>query len=666
MLCSQVRRIHCFFYLLVCIAVFVILTACRPQKGCEILSPDQKIRVMVSAVDENDQPVLNYSVWFNDESIVSCSPLGISFFDGTSLQDNLEIIDTRDSTIDETYRMPFGKSSSVRNHCNEAVIRLQDSSGRRINLVFRVFDDGIGFRYVIPEQEHFDSLEIASELTSFRFNDDHKYWGLHLNSFRTSYEQEYTVDVLSEIPPEDIIALPMLVRKTDHAWISLTEAALVNYAGMYLKAASDNSTMLVAALSPRKDNASIAVMATTPLATPWRVMIIGNDPGRLAESNIVLNLNEPCTFDYSWVKPGLAIDDWNNDQTVKGTGWEGAMDNRTMKHFIDFCGDYGLQYMSIDAGWYGADWLDITLDLTRPIPEIDIPMLVSYARERNVEIFLWTLSAVLKKQLDEALAQFNEWGIKGFNTDFFDSDDQETVNLVNQITQKAADHKLMVEFHGIYKPTGLSRTWPNLLAHEAVLGLEYSKWDSKPTPEHNCILPFTRMLAGPMDYIVTGFTNKTEEDFKIVWDEFNALGTRCHHLAQLVIFETGFQVLGDYPGNYRNNPGSELFRDIPVGWDETKVLHAKVGDYVTIARRKGDQWFIGSITDWTERSFDISLDFLDPGQYDARIYADGTDAAVRPADITISMVRITSQVSFTIHMAPGGGQVVHLVPVKVD
>jgi len=663
-MCNNSCKPDKIFHILLYILIFIASTGCGRQTGCEIFSPDGKIRVSVATIDENRRPLLNYSVWYNNEFIVSCSPLGIRFADGSSFQENLEVISFRDSTIDETYTMPFGKTSSVHNHCNEKVISLQDQTGHRLQLIFRVFNDGIGFRYIIPGQDVPDTLEISAELTSFRFTGDYKYWGLHLNSYRTAYEKEYTVDVLSEIPPEDIIALPMLVRKSDHAWIALTEAALVNYAGMYLKTAGVNSTMLVASLSPRKDNPAIAVRAATPLTTPWCVMIIGDDPGRLVESNIVLNLNEPCSFDYSWVRPGLAIDDWNNDQTVKSTGWEGAMDNRTMKHFIDFCGDYGLQYMSIDAGWSGADYMDTTVDLTRPIPAIDIPMLVSYARQHHVEIFLWTLSTVLKKQLEEALTQFNAWGIKGFNTDFFDSDDQETVNLVNHITQTAAEHKLMVEFHGIYKPTGLSRTYPNLLAHEAVLGLEYSKWDRKPTPEHNCILPFTRMLAGPMDYIVTGFTNRTENDFRIVWDEFNAMGTRCHQLAQLVIFETGFHVLGDYPDNYRNSPGSELFRDIPVSWDETRVLRAKPGDYIVIARRKGEQWFTGSITDWAARSLVIPLDFLNQGSYDAHIYADGPDAASRATDITISTARVTEKDSLNINMAPGGGHIMHFVPVR--
>ena len=652
------------FFLQLFVTILCSSTGCHIQRNCEISSPDGQIRVSVATVDEKNRPVLNYSVWYNDEDILSCSTLGIGFADGSSFQENLKIISFRDSTIDETYTMPFGKTSSVHNLCNEKVINLQDQAGRKLKLIFRVFNDGIGFRYIIPGQGTPDTLEISRELTSFAFTGDPKYWGLHVNSYRTAYENEYTVDVLSEIPPEDIIALPLLVRKSEHAWVAITEAALVNYAGMYLKISNENSTILLASLSPRKDNPTIAVKAATPLITPWRVMIIGDDPGRLVESNIVLNLNEPSSADFSWVRPGLAIDDLNNDQTVKSTGWEGAMDNRTMKHFIDFCGDYGLQYMSIDAGWYGLDYMDTTLDLTRPVPEIDIPMLVSYARQKNLGVFLWTLSGALKKQLEEALTQFNKWDIKGFNTDFFDSDDQETVSLVNHITEVAAAHRLMVEFHGIYKPTGLSRTYPNLLAHEAVLGLEYSKWDRKPTPEHNCILPFTRMLAGPMDYIVTGFTNRTEKDFKIVWDEFNAMGTRCHQLAQLVIFETGFQVLGDYPDNYRNSPGSELFRDIPVNWDETRVLKARVGDYITIARRHGEQWFLGSFTDWSARTLVIPLDFLNPGTYETRTWADGPDAASSPTDIITRTVRVSEKDSLNIIMAPGGGHIAHLVPIR--
>ena len=639
-----------------------LLFSCKQPDQLSLISPDGRIKVLirVNSIDPGNLP--SYDVIFNDQSILQNSVLGIELMGNQVIGIKSSLLDVEESVIDETYRMPFGKSSEVHNYARETSLHLRDENGIHLYIVFRLYNDGVAFRYHIPDQDELTDFEITAELSSFHFSGDFKYWGLHLDSYRTAYEKEYTNDFISAIDSGSIIGLPFLARVSEDAWMAITEAALVNYAGIYLKSSGINNPQLFTSLSPRKDNPDVCVKGLTPLYTPWRVIMIADDPGRFVESNIVLNLNEPCEFDFSWVKPGLAIDDWNNDQTVKSTGWEGAMDTRTMKHFIDFCGDYGLDYMSIDAGWYGADWSDTTLDLTRPIPDIDIPWLVWYAKERNVDIFLWTLSNLMEKQIDEVFPLFNEWGIKGINVDFFDSDDQETVNLVNSITKKAAENKLLVEFHGIYKPTGLSRTYPNLLAHEAVLGLEYSKWDRKPTPEHNCILPFTRMLAGPMDYIVVGFSNKTLEDFEIIWDEFNTLGTRCHQLATLIIFETGFQVLGDYPDNYRDKAGSDLFKNIPVQWDETRVIHAEVGDYITIARRHEQQWFIGTITDWTERDLSISLGFLDEGEYHAEIYEDGPNANNEPTSVRYYQIGVNKGTTIHMPLAEGGGHVARIYP----
>lgn len=652
------------FLLPIVIAFTGSLSSCGQPDTLLLKSPDGSIRVVFHTNPDRPAGLPSYDIIFNGQPIIHSADLGIELRGKQVVGMHSVLLDTERSAIDETYRMPFGKSAEIRNYANETSLQLRDENGIHLSVIFRLYNDGVAFRYYLPEQEKLDEFEITAELTSFPCNGDFEYWGLHLDSYRTAYEKEYTNDLLSTIISDTIIGLPFLARAAEDAWMAITEAVLVNYAGMYLKPAGEDSLALMASLSPRKDDPDVCVKGITPAYSPWRVVMIADDPGRLVESNIVLNLNQPCAFDFSWVKPGLAIDDWNNDQTVKGTGWEGAMDTRTMKHFIDFCADYGLAYMSIDAGWYGADWSDTTLDLTRPVPEIDIPLLVAYARERNVDIFLWTHSHLMEKQIDEVLPLFNEWGIKGFNVDFFDSDDQQTVNLVNAITEKAAGHQLHVEFHGIYKPTGLSRTYPNLLAHEAVLGLEYSKWDRKPTPEHNCILPFTRMLAGPMDYIVAGFTNKTEEDFEIIWDEFNTLGTRCHQLATLIIFETGFLVLGDYPDNYRDQPGSGLFRHIPVQWDESRVLHARIGDYVSIARRQRQQWYIGTITDWTERDLSINLDFLETGEYIAEIYEDGPNANSEPTEVSHYQITVDDRTTLNVHMSRGGGHVARICPVQ--
>ena len=648
---------------LLCFIILLSFISCHSSIDTFTSSPDGNIQISLRTNGGQSGDRLSYEIRFNDFIFIEDSPLGFEFSDGLDLFKNFRIINIEDSIIKEDYYMPFGKSSGINSISHQKTIMLENDSGYRLHIIFRVFDDGLGIRYYFPDQEEYEKIEIAKELTGFNFTGDYKYWGLHLDSYTTAYEKEYTVDVLTEIPRNSLIGLPLLVRVNPGLWVAITEAALLDYAGMYLQPSKDNTTSLSSVLAPLKNSPGISVQTQAPRYTPWRVLFITNNPGKLIESNLVLNLNDPPDQDFSWVKPGLAIDDWNNDQTVKGTGWEGAMDTRTMKHFIDFCADYGLDYMSIDAGWYGANWSDTTLDLTKPIPGIDIPFLVQYADDKDVGIFLWTLSNLLNKQIDEVLPLFKKWGVKGFNVDFFDRDDQETVNRVNSIIRKAAESEFMLEFHGIYKPTGLSRTYPNLLAHEAVLGLEYAKWDRKPTPEHNCILPFTRMLAGPMDYIVVGFTNKTPEEYNIVWDEFNSLGTRCHHLAQLIIFETGFQVLGDFPDNYRDSFGADLFSKVTVSWDETKVIQAKVGDYVSIARRKGKEWFIGTITDWTSRSLSIPLTFLEEETYIAEMYRDTKESNDNPQMGLYEKFEVSKSDVLKIYLASGGGNVIHISPI---
>lgn len=637
-----------------------LLVSCHADSSNDVFSPDGRILVSLNTHGLETGNQLTYDVQYKGRILLKDSPLGFVFSDAMELGRSFSVIDIKDTTIREAYTMPYGKSSHIQSLSNQKTFILRDPEGLELHVIIRAFDDGLGFRYYFPALPQYENMEIVRELTSFSFSGDYTYWGLHLNSYMTSYEKEYTEGVLTEIPEDALIGLPLLLHAKPDVWIAVTEAALLDYAGLYLQPSYAQSAELEARLAPLKDQSGVCVRTDGFRYTPWRVIMIADNPGQLLESNLVLNLNDPPEHDFSWVKPGLAIDDWNNDQTVKNTGWEGAMDTRTMQHFIDFCADYGLDYMSIDAGWYGLDWSDTTLDLTKPIPEIDIPYLVKYAADKGVDVFLWTLSALMKKQIDEVIPVFKSWGVKGFNVDFFDSDDQATVNAVNSITEKAARNNMLVEFHGIYKPTGLHRTYPNLLAHEAVLGLEYSKWDRKPTPRHNCILPFTRMLAGPMDYIVVGFTNRTPADFEIVWDEFNSLGTRCHHLAQLIIFETGFQVLGDYPDNYRDSFGSDLFSKVTVSWDDTKVLDASPGNYLSLARRKGEEWFVGTITNESPRTLNIPMAFLADGSCQAEMYSDTEDSNTDPRLGKYETFELLNSDTLTIYLASGGGNVIRI------
>lgn len=651
----------------------VALAGCSAWSGrsseadvVSLSSPDGRTRATVLVEDHE----LRYAVAFRGHTIISASDLRFEFGDGSHFGDAVRIVSTSRMRADHTYTVPHGKRSTVRDHFEELTMTLADRSGRQVELVFRAYDDGIAFRFVFPDRPEWRRVQIREEASTFAISPDAAHWALHLNAYDTSYEAEYDTGRVATIPDSTLMGLPVLFRDST-TWFAITEASLTDYAGMYLTPGTSESRevesgrfLLQSDLAPRRDGSGLRVTTTGPARTPWRVIMIGDHPGRLIESNLVLNLNEPVAIDTSWIKPGLAIDDWMSDHTVVGEDFEGAMDDRTMKHYIDFCAEYGLEYMSIDAGWYGEDYMDSTLDLTQSIPEIDVPGLVQYARERDVDIFLWTLGTVVARQMDAAFAQFREWGVKGINIDFLNRDDQETVRFVNDATRTAARYGLHVEFHGVYKPTGLERTYPNLLSHEAVLGLEYAKWSAMPTPEHNTIIPFTRMLAGPMDYLPGGFTNATRETFEIVSDRFMTLGTRAHSLAHLVIFESAFQVLPDFPGNYRGKVGSDFLRHVPAAWDETVVIDGYPGDFIVIARRSGTTWFLGANSDWTRRQLDVPLTFLSDASYQAEIYADGPDAATDANDVTFSRTTVTPGDTLSISMAPGGGLAARLVPTR--
>ena len=382
-------------------------------------------------------------------------------------------------------------------------------------------------------------------------------------------------------------------------------------------------------------------------------------------------------FDTSWIKPGKTAWDWWCCQKVVGEDFEGAMDNRTMKYFIDFAAEYDLEYMLIDAGWYGSisgDWFDYEnlskphYKLTQSIPEINIPELVKYANSKGVDIILWLHWFHTVKQMNEAFPLYEKWGVKGVKIDFMNRDDQDMVNLYRDMIKKAAEHKLLVDFHGAYKPTGIRRTYPNLITREALMGLEWLKATDRIDPEYDCIIPFTRMLAGPMDYTPGGFTNVTRKQFKVHPDGWGSrvppmvLGTRCHQLALFVIFESPLQMVADHPAIYRENRESEFIKHVPSVWDETRVLNAKVSDYVTIARKQGEEWYLGSITDWNPRELTVSLDFLGEGDYVAEIYADGVNANTNAKDVESSKYLINKHKVLKIKMAPGGGHAVRLYP----
>jgi alpha-glucosidase len=337
-----------------------------------------------------------------------------------------------------------------------------------------------------------------------------------------------------------------------------------------------------------------------------------------------------------------------------------------MNHYIDFSAESGLEYMLIDAGWAkrGTGANDSGSDLTQTNPNIDMPAILAHAREKNVGVWLWAHWSDINRQMDEVFPLFQTWGVKGVKIDFMDRDDQWMVNFYRRVLRKAADHHLMIDFHGAFKPDGVRRTWPNLMTREGVMGLEYNKWSARITPDHNVTLPFTRMLAGPMDYTPGGFRNTTREQFEARNLRPMVMGTRAHQLALYPIFESAFQMVSDYPKAYKGQKDFDFIKAVPAVWDETRVVNGRPGDFITVARRRGREWHVGCITGWHPNEYDVALEFLGPGDFVADIYADAPDAGTDPTHTTREEKKVTASTVLHVKMASGGGQAIRIRPAQ--
>jgi len=485
-----------------------------------------------------------------------------------------------------------------------------------------------------------------------------------LPHYRSMYESEYLklpVSAFSNqggVKSSVLIGLPMLAEVPGVGWIAIAETDLQNYTSMYLTNPSGGWTghTLLSRLSPRLDSSGLAVKGNGEIHSAWRVLMIGDKPGKLLESNAIMNLSPASLIKKTdWIKAGKASWDW----------WSGSLDvngkssftTDNMKYYVDFAAKSGLEYMLVDAGWSGND-------ITKMNGKVDIPDLVKYAASKNVKIWIWLYAGAVGKQMDEAFPLYEKWGVAGVKIDFVERDDQDGINFYYKTASAAAGHHLMVDFHGCTKPFGLERTFPNVMNYEAVLGMEQSKAGSRDNPDNHVMLPFTRMLTGPMDYTPGGFDNVTREAFIARDNAPMVMGTRAHHLALYVLYQAQFEMVADHPAAYEVQPGFEFIKKVPATWDEIKVVNGIPGEYITIARRKGNEWYIGSITGWDERSLRVPLNFLGNGKYIAEIYADAADAGANPKHISIIKQNVNSKTVLKMRLAPGGGYAVRIVPVR--
>jgi alpha-glucosidase len=645
------------------LSLLCVVTA-PAQKNVRIASPDNHLVFTFRLINKMPQ----YSVSFKGKILISQSGISLSFENGGEFKNNLRINKPVIAEKEENYELVVGKTKSVNEHYREAIIPLEEtvSPFRHIDVIVRVFNDGLAFRYAMPLQSNWLSYTLTDENTAFALAGNPLVTALLLPGYTSSHENEYTVSPLDQIKEDTLMDMPALFEFPGKTYLAITEAALLDYAGMYL---TKHNNILRSVLSPLPGQTAIKVKATLPHQTPWRVMMVSDRIGALIESNILTSLNEPCKItDPSWIKPGKTTFPWWNGNVVPDTINAPGNNFVTNKYYIDFCARNKLEYHSVvEYGlheWYVNDGAGFVpgpnADVTKAVPGLDMKEVCDYAKLQGVGIRVWVHWGALYPKIDSAFTQFEKWGISGLMIDFMDRDDQQMVNIQTEMLEKAATHHLHVQFHGAYKPTGLSRTWPNEFTREGTLNYECNKWGKRISPDHDINFPFTRLLAGATDYHLGGFRSVTDTAFVVQYTRPLMLGTRCHMLAMYVVLESYLGMVCDYPEAYEGQDGFDFLKKVPTVWDETKVIDAAVSGYIIIARRKGADWYIGGITNHEERILPVSFDFLHAGKYEAEIYTDAPDASTKPNKLVKQTAVITSKDSITLLLKKGGGAVMHI------
>jgi alpha-glucosidase len=644
----------------------------RPAPPTQVLrSPDESIEVSISVGG-----MLSYSVRVDGQSLVASSRLGLRLRNGTVFGQDVELVGATHQTSDSTWENPLGKRRTVRDQHNQLQLLLRERSaaGRTFEVVFRAFNDGVAFRYELLSQPGLRDFVLDEELTQFVFPADHVcFAGEQEKGFAGPQEWEFARRRLSDIKPESISGLPLLVD-TPAAWVAIAEADLLNWAGLWIGGvdskpvdpttanAASAAVTLVTKLAPRPDGKGL-VAGETPHRSPWRVLMIGRQPGRLIESEIIRNLSTPNQLkDASWIKPGLmAWDHWWTGDTV--------MDTATVKEYIQLAADMGWPYQLIDWGWYGESNKP-EADITKAIDSLDMEGVRRFAQEKGVRLWLWLhwSDASRNDAYKTAFPLYKEWGIAGVKIDFMDRDDQEMVQWYETITGAAAENQLMVNFHGAFKPSGFDRMFPNQITREGILGNEYNKWSNRVTPEHKVTLPFTRLLVGPGDYTPGGFLNRQPGAFASQKPTL-VQGTRAAELALFVIYDSPLTCACDHPRHYRNQleaggstwrPGADFLKVVPTVWDDTRVLSGVVGEHIVIARKSGDEWYIGALTNSEPRELAIKLDFLGPGSWMLRLWKDGDRASENAEHLATEELTVESGETLSFRLAPAGGCVARL------
>jgi alpha-glucosidase len=609
--------------------------------------------------------IVQYDISFQNKTILSASTIDLLLNDGRSLSANNAIRSYSNKKENRIIVSPIPeKRKNIPDVYNELVIKFKQP----YQLTFRAYDDGVAYRINTSFK---DSLVIENEIAGFHFEENdsvyfpqvHKRDGADI--FHTSFEELYERKPLQTIADSSIAFSPVLITTNEGIKIALTESALEEYPGMFLRGtntAALNGTFANYPLEEKMFDGEYPEMIVTKRADfiartkgtrdfPWRIMMIAKEDKELPSNDIVYRLAQPSRIaDASWVHAGKATDEWIINTNIFDVPFKSGINTNTYKYYIDFAKRFGFDPIMMDAGW--SD----TKNLFSINPDINMDTIAAYAKTKGIKLSMWTLALTLNNQLDSALAQFDKWGVDFIMTDFIDRDDQKTVEFYYRIATACAAHKIMIMYHGAYPTKGFNRTYPNAITRESVLGSEYNIWSNKVSPTHDLTLPYTRMLAGSFDYEPGILNNATKAAFRTIEGYTMSQGTRCHQLAMFVVYDNPMQIFSGNPSQGSREPEfMQLLGSIPASWDETKILEAKIAEFIITARQKNNNWFVAGMNDWTPRDFNISFDFLDEGNYTATICKDGINADRYASDYKIEKTTINKKTILPIHLAPGGG-----------
>jgi len=641
----------------VSLAILILLATATgvsaAQSSYDLKSPDGRIEVRIRTAGQ-----IHYDVILRGTAVMENAALSLDV-DHKKLGLELKIVGAKESSHDEVVEpVVKQKFAKIRDHYNE--LQLTAEGGYAV--VFRAYDEGVAYRFEtsFPEKE----VKVYSEQADFNFASNFVVYYPQEDSFYSHNERKYLPQHLSEIAPQFLATLPAVVDLGHGAKLAIAESDLSDYPGLWLT--GDAPRFALHGTFPpypvNEEQTSDRDYKVTEAANyiaetagtrsfPWRVIGVVDHDGDLITNQIVYLLESPSRLqDTSWIHPGKVAWDWWNDWNIDGVDFHAGINTKTYEYYVDFAAKYGLPYIILDDGWYKlGNLLEVT-------PDLNMEELVAYAKQKNVGLILWASWKTLDDQLIPALDEFEKWGVKGIKVDFMQRSDQVMVNYFEKVCREAAKRHMLVDFHGDQKPATMTRTWPNLINTEGVRGMEWSKWSWESDPAHNVSLPFTRMFLGPLDFTPGAMRNATRHTFAPISAQPMALGTRCQQLGMYVIYEGPLQMLSDSPSNYLREPETmEFLAAVPTTWDETKVLDAKISQYVLLARRNGKDWYVGAMTDWTPRDLEVDFSFLPEGNFTLDAYQDGVNADRNASDYKKSTQPITRTTKLKIHLAPGGG-----------